>query len=94
MSSQLLAIAIALELSPLVMIPILIELFGQVVGPRRQQYLVPVLAGTRHAILCMRNWAQRVGSRWGLACGLGPVCRIPLGTSLCVGPSVQDPAGD
>ena len=66
---------------------ILIELFGQVIGPRQQQYLVPVLAGTRHAI-CMRDWVQCVGSRWGLACVLGLMCRIPLGTSLCVGPDV------
>ena len=78
MLSQLLAIAIALEPSPFHWL-ILIELFGQVIGLRRQQYLV--LAGTKHAMLCMRDWAQCVGSRWELACVLGLMCRIPLGTA-------------
>ena len=42
---------------------------------------MPALAGTRHAILCMHDWAQCAGSRWELACVLGLMCRIPLGTA-------------
>ena len=67
---------LAILLSPFVMISsvklILIELFGQVIGLRRQQYLVPALAGTRHAILCMRDWTQCAGSRWAQPQGLPP----------------------
>ena len=40
-----------------------------------------LLAGTRHAILCMHDWTQCAGSHWELACVLGLMCRIPLGTA-------------
>ena len=52
-----------------------------IVWSRHQQYLVPASAGTRHAMLCMHNWAQCVGSHWALACVLDPMCRIPLVTA-------------